>query len=50
MTNADTTLLAQLRAILDLTNTEIQIAETRVGAARCLSAGVIGSRYWKWRS
>ena len=30
MTTPETTLLAQLRAILDLTNTEIQIAETRV--------------------
>ncbi|AQT78142.1 hypothetical protein B1R94_01165 [Mycolicibacterium litorale] len=29
-----TTLLAQLRAVLDLTNTEIQIAETRVAQAR----------------
>ncbi|TLF76759.1 ferritin-like domain-containing protein [Nocardia cyriacigeorgica] len=29
-----TTLLAQLRAVLDLTNTEIQIAETRLGQAR----------------
>jgi hypothetical protein len=29
-----TTLLAQLRAILDLTNTEIQVAETRVAQAR----------------
>ncbi len=35
MTTADTaTLLAQLRAVLDLTNTEIQIAETRVAQAR----------------
>lgn len=34
MTTSDTTLLAQLRAILDLTNTEIQIAETRVSQAR----------------
>ena len=35
MTHADTTtVLAQLRAILDLTNTEIQIAETRVAQAR----------------
>ncbi|MGE5697903.1 MAG: ferritin-like domain-containing protein [Candidatus Sericytochromatia bacterium] len=35
MTTPDTTrLLAQLRAILDLTNTEIQIAETRVAQAR----------------
>ncbi|MFN8032527.1 MAG: ferritin-like domain-containing protein [Mycobacterium sp.] len=34
MTTPDTTLLAQLRAILDLTNTEIQIAETRVTQAR----------------
>ncbi|MBF6482405.1 ferritin-like domain-containing protein, partial [Nocardia cyriacigeorgica] len=28
------TLLAQLRAVLDLTNTEIQIAETRLAQAR----------------
>ena len=35
MTQPDTTtLLAQLRAILDLTNTEVQIAETRVTQAR----------------
>ncbi|KUI28960.1 hypothetical protein AU196_14775 [Mycobacterium sp. IS-1742] len=35
VTNADTTkLLAQLRTILDLTNTEIQVAETRVAQAR----------------
>jgi len=34
VTTAETTLLAQLRAILDLTNTEIQIAETRVAQAR----------------
>jgi hypothetical protein len=35
MTTSDTTtLLAQLRALLDLTNTEIQIAETRVTQAR----------------
>ena len=34
MTTSSTTLLAQLRAILDLTNTEIQIAETRVAQAR----------------
>jgi hypothetical protein len=35
MTTTDaTTLLAQLRAILDLTNTEIQVAETRVTQAR----------------
>jgi hypothetical protein len=35
MTTPDTTtLLAQLRAILDLTNTEIQVAETRVAQAR----------------
>lgn len=35
MTTADTTkLLAQLRAVLDLTNTEIQVAETRVAQAR----------------
>lgn len=35
MTAPDTTrLLAQLRALLDLTNTEVQIAETRVAQAR----------------
>jgi hypothetical protein len=35
MTTADITkLLAQLRAVLDLTNTEIQVAETRVAQAR----------------
>jgi hypothetical protein len=35
MTTPDTTtLLAQLRAVLDLTNTEIQVAETRVAQAR----------------
>lgn len=35
LTTADTTkLLAQLRAILDLTNTEIQVAETRIAQAR----------------
>lgn len=35
MTTTDTTtLLAQLRAVLDLTNTEIQVAETRVAQAR----------------
>jgi len=35
MTTPDTsTLLAQLRTVLDLTNTEIQIAETRVAQAR----------------
>jgi hypothetical protein len=35
MTTADiTTLLAQLRTVLDLTNTEIQVAETRVAQAR----------------
>lgn len=35
VTKTDTTkLLAQLRAILDLTNTEIQVAETRVAQAR----------------
>ena len=34
MTTPETALLAQLRAILDLTNTEIQIAETRVVQAR----------------
>src|SRR5271156_2566598 len=35
MTSSDrTTLLAQLRVVLDLTNTEIQVAETRVAQAR----------------
>jgi hypothetical protein len=35
MTNTTTnTLIAQLRALLDLTNTEIQVAETRVAQAR----------------
>jgi hypothetical protein len=35
MSSSDrTTLLAQLRTVLDLTNTEIQIAETRVAQAR----------------
>jgi hypothetical protein len=35
MTTADTAkLLTQLRAILDLTNTEIQVAETRIAQAR----------------
>ena len=35
MTASDTsTLLAQLRTVLDLTNTEIQVAETRVAQAR----------------
>ncbi len=34
MATPETTLLAQLRALLDLTNTEIQIAETRVVQAR----------------
>lgn len=35
MSTTDTTkLLAQLRAVLDLTNTEIQVAETRVAQAR----------------
>ena len=35
MTTFDTTtLLAQLRAVLDLTNTEIQVAETRIAQAR----------------
>ena len=29
-----TTLIAQLRAVLDLTQTEIQVAETRVAQAR----------------
>ncbi|MGV0791339.1 ferritin-like domain-containing protein [Mycolicibacterium sp. XJ1819] len=33
-THTETTLLAQLRAILDLTHTEIQVAETRVTQAR----------------
>jgi len=35
MSSTDTTtLLAQLRAVLDLTNTEIQVAETRLAQAR----------------
>lgn len=35
MSTTDTTkLLAQLRAVLDLTNTEIQVAETRIAQAR----------------
>ncbi|GFG53055.1 hypothetical protein CQY20_05255 [Mycolicibacterium agri] len=34
MTTTTSTLLAQLRAILDLTNTEIQVAETRLVQAR----------------
>lgn len=35
MTKSDTaTLLTQLRALLDLTNTEIQVAETRIAQAR----------------
>ena len=29
-----TTLVAQLRAVLELTNTEIQVAQTRVAQAR----------------
>ena len=33
-TNGTSTVLAQLRTVLDLTNTEIQVAETRVGQAR----------------
>jgi hypothetical protein len=33
-TDRETTLLAQLRTILDLTHTEIQVAETRVAQAR----------------
>jgi hypothetical protein len=33
-TNDNSTVLAQLRAVLDLTNTEIQVAETRVAQAR----------------
>lgn len=33
-TSSTNTLIAQLRAILDLTNTEIQVAETRVAQAR----------------
>jgi hypothetical protein len=33
-TPTTTTLIAQLRAVLDLTNTEIQVAETRVAQAR----------------
>ena len=35
LSSTDTTkLLAQLRAVLDLTNTEIQVAETRIAQAR----------------
>ena len=34
MTTTETTLLAQLRTVLDLTHTEIQVAETRVAQAR----------------
>jgi hypothetical protein len=35
MSNTDTTnLLAQLRAVLELTNTEVQVAETRISQAR----------------
>lgn len=33
-TSTKNTLIAQLRAVLDLTNTEIQVAETRVTQAR----------------
>jgi hypothetical protein len=33
-TNGTSTVLAQLRTVLDLTNTEIQVAETRVAQAR----------------
>jgi hypothetical protein len=33
-TETDTTLLSQLRTVLDLTHTEIQVAETRVAQAR----------------
>ncbi len=33
-THGTSTVLAQLRTVLDLTNTEIQVAETRVGQAR----------------
>ncbi|EID81791.1 hypothetical protein W59_01134 [Rhodococcus opacus RKJ300 = JCM 13270] len=33
-TSDTTTFLAQLRAVLDLTNTELQIAETRTTQAR----------------
>ena len=32
--NDISTMLAQLRAVLDLTNTEIQVAETRLSQAR----------------
>ena len=32
--NDTSTVLAQLRTVLDLTNTEIQVAETRVSQAR----------------
>jgi len=34
MTTTETTLLTQLRTVLDLTHTEIQVAETRVAQAR----------------
>ncbi|OBI81124.1 hypothetical protein [Mycobacterium sp. E740] len=34
MTNTESTLLNQLRTILDLTHTEIQVAETRIAQAR----------------
>ncbi|BBY44959.1 hypothetical protein A5765_14325 [Mycolicibacterium celeriflavum] len=34
MTTTETTLLTQLRTILDLTHTEIQVAETRIAQAR----------------
>ncbi|MGV0849227.1 ferritin-like domain-containing protein [Mycolicibacterium phlei] len=34
MTRTETTLLAQLRTLLDLTHTEIQVAETRIAQAR----------------
>ncbi len=34
MTTSENSLLAQLRTVLDLTNTEIQVAETRIAQAR----------------
>ena len=35
-TNDTSTVLAQLRTVLDLTNTEIQVADTRVSQARAM--------------
>src|SRR5882757_5875714 len=34
MTDTTTTLVTQLRAVLELTNTEIQVAQTRIAQAR----------------